>query len=100
LNTTINNVGDNAYPIAKIIANKKYQVRFTCNNRIQFRFAQQKDGSTITKPITRNMYGIASNYTFTILPTVTGTLCIIDDSNVLPGGEEWTELTNIVVEEI
>jgi hypothetical protein len=100
VDSIINTIDIKNYKIANIEAGKAYKIDFDIDGHFQIQFAQQKETSNIIKPITRNLRGIVDHYSYKISTTVTGSLLLVDLSHILPGNDEWSNITNIQVEEI
>lgn len=97
---SIVNINSKNYKIADIEAGKRYKIDFDIDGHFQLQFAHQKENSSIIKPITRNLRGVVAHYSYTVFATVSGSLLITDLSNILPGNDEWKNITNLCVEEL
>jgi hypothetical protein len=98
-NLTINRTNEGLYPIVEVLANKKYKIGFEADGFIHFQFMVATP-SGIKKPVNKNVYITGGKYTTTITPKVSGMLYINTGlEKLISFGEEWEQITNLVVEE-
>ena len=96
---TINNNNFNRYALAEIKANTNYKITFTADGTFCLQFSEGRMESSIVKPLTKPLKGIAASYNISIKTVNGGMLFVVKDAkNSL--NNTWTQLTDFVIEEV
>ena len=91
----INNNFDK-YEIAEIKANTAYKISFISDGTFNLQFAEM-EASSIIKPLTKPLKGIASTYNINIKTNKGGVLLLLDNHKT---PTTWITLDQFIIEEV
>jgi hypothetical protein len=85
------------YEITEIKANTNYKISFVSDGTFNLQFGEGNFDSSVIKPLTKPLKGIASMYNINI-KTNKGGVLFLSDNHKTP--TTWTTLTEFIIEEV